>query len=620
MLSKAIISLLLLIVTNTAVAFEGWEHKRLGDLSYYLAVEIFCDAVNKGTDTRECAKASNGRYELHDKFYSEIIYGERLHLNKNNDNGKKPSDYISYGDIVMCVDYFLTIEKMMAGREHHVIQGQKDGAKVATSDQKFVHSDGLFPSKINDLSFSVPKRCDPRYRNFEGARAAHVNHAHFQVELLVAQRMSHLSALTMVALEKNLFSGLAANAISDHYLQDSFAPGHITTLRSRLTDTTSNAHHDYNNQYGWEADVDLTRMNQLTNVADQGISLGLLDEIFNKLNGKGSTGTRLDYDSAARKYFLFSGRNEDKLCGGEESPEIINNAARIDDLKNFFGNKNGTAKVRMKGDMRLWCVAQDKQRLVMLWAEVRSIFDVLETWHGTNQKQRVAGAHSMYFKDSFSEGSNWKWEYTAADAHESFWGTDSSRIEASFSAVKYNIPFQDKREMGDHVTPREWVSYKGLDRLWGASYGIDNMTFGDSQNRKILTVGTYLFGKSSKSWVSENHHFWGGIQAYSGFGPDGLALTSRYAFVFPATETAFSVQLRALRLSRRDLPAVWKPTIGWRMDVGFTSFMTTYLQFGRDFALQKDNGIRSGWSIGAGIQLVAPTCRIPLIKKLSACD
>jgi hypothetical protein len=92
----------------------------------------------------------------------------------------------------------------------------------------------------------------------------------------------------------------------------------------------------------------------------------------------------------------------------------------------------------------------------------------------------------------------------------------------------------------------------------------------------------------------------------------------RLSLVFPQTETIFSIPMRAIRIGTIDSNRRWKPTIGLRMDQGFTSFFTTYFQVTRDYAAQRDGRIDSGVSIGAGIQLAAPRCRIPLIKK--TCD
>jgi hypothetical protein len=346
-----------------------------------------------------------------------------------------------------------------------------------------------------------------------------------------------------------------------------------------------------------------------------GAKIQLLSAIFEKLNGNDSNTNKV------RAYFFSPGESNNKDCGDECFSEAGNYGERFEKLKTFY-KQSGNVKINVKGDNRLWRLSQDRQRLLMLWTEVRSIYDVLQSWHGTEimkKNDKLKHGNAIYFVDSFSKNSSWKWDFTKVDDGSIIFGTDSSKIEAAFGPVKYTVPFQDRHENRGDID-RKWVSYKSLDRLWGVSYGVDNMTFGDSQNRKLLTFETIFARKSSKEWYSENWALTGGIQAYSGFGPDGLALTTRLLYVLPATETALSVQLRGLRLSRRDAPALWKPTIGGRVDFGFTSFMTSYLQFGRDFALQKDNGVRSGWSIGAGIQLVAPTCRIPLIKNLGSCD
>jgi hypothetical protein len=614
MFCKISLPILLFFMVDLAWAFDEWEHKRLGDLSYYLAVEIFCE---KNTNSGGCDSPDgpNAGRSLRGKFYDAVRGSTGPEHKLEEKKGEVVSENISYGDIVMCVDYFLTPEKLIAGREHHLIQGAiaDDGAiskgerKEVSGDEKFVHSSGLFPQNVKDLSFDVVKRCDPDYLNLEGARAGHVNHSHFQSELLVAQRTSHLLALAIGRSERNVFSAFAINAISDHYLHDAFAPGHITTTRSRLTDTAANAFHDFNNRAGLDVSVDLNKMKMTVDIGSDKKKFDLLSEIIEKIN----------FDVLSSDYFFRPGKIGDVHCGGKcRSSE--SDLARLATLKDIFGVRNENILVRLKGDGNLWAVEQDKQRLLMLWTSVRSIYDVLKSIPEMNPDPSIP--IPTVFNDSFKNNSDWKWVYTAADKDNRLFGAAPSKIDAGIGPIQYSVKFIDKEEVIDDTGKREWVNYRKMDKLWGVSYGIDNMTFGDAQNRKILNFESYLGGKASRGRTSENWAVVGGFQAYSGLGPDGIALTGRVVYVMPATETGISIQARALRLARHNAPAMWKLTMGGRMDFGFTSFMTMYIQGGRDFAVQKDDGVRSGWSIGAGIQLVAPTCRIPGIKAIAKCD
>lgn len=67
-------------------------------------------------------------------------------------------------------------------------------------------------------------------------------------------------AIDLRTCEENLFATLLLNAISDHYLQDSFAPGHIATLRVRLTDLAATAYHDKRNRRGLDVTVPADRL------------------------------------------------------------------------------------------------------------------------------------------------------------------------------------------------------------------------------------------------------------------------------------------------------------------------------------------------------------------------
>ncbi len=256
----------------------------------------------------------------------------------------------------------------------------------------------------------------------------------------------------------------------------------------------------------------------------------------------------------------------------------------------------------------------------MLWTQIRSIFDILESHPRENAN--TDHAHDIVFNDSFME-SSWKWKYdeVKTDSEKpSRSSRASSTIVASIGPIKYIVPMRNHKDSDKNEDPPTWIDHNALDRLWGVSFGIDNMTFGDSQNRRLVTFETLLVGDVASRYFSENWAIIAGIQHYSGLGPDGVALTGRLAWIKPEIESALSIHIRALRLGREGLPAVWRPTIGGRIDIGFSSFLTSYLQAGRDFAAQREGRIRSGWSIGAGIQFGAPTCRIPIIKEMAVCD
>jgi hypothetical protein len=101
-----------------------------------------------------------------------------------------------------------------------------------------------------------------------GLRAITINDMHFQAELTTNLRLYHLYAVLLAAHGEplkagqptdadanndpaaELFSALVINAISDHLLQDFFAPGHIITPRYGVHDAVALGSHEKYNLLG----------------------------------------------------------------------------------------------------------------------------------------------------------------------------------------------------------------------------------------------------------------------------------------------------------------------------------------------------------------------------------
>lgn len=593
MSNRIIVAVMLSTLSTWAVALESPEHKQLGDLAYHVALKIFCE---KNVDDEVCVRAAQEVW-----FYDP--------LGKNLSGEAHPP--LSYGDVVMCVDYFLTPEKLLARRENALIRRRSGGA--ASHPQ---HGE-LFPERAEDIVFNYWERCSPNIDNFEGARAGHVNHSHFQAELLAAQRTNHMLALMLRASDDNPFGAMVANAISDHYLHDSFAPGHISTMRARLTDIAANAYHDRMNRNGWSVQIDRTTLTNIFTIPGIKNRGNIIAAILQLLND----------DPCVRQHFYrpITRKNESNrpIC----HQNIENGDVRLDNTIDFIRRVNKSIGsetniiVKLRGDDHLWEAAQDEQRLVMLWTEVRSIFDVFES-HASSASSS-AEVRPIVLKDSFAK-SSWSWDYDSEVVQKpGSWdffkiNVEPSTISANIGPIQYVIPQREKQQGNGDVDVAS-LAYRDIDRIWGVSFGIDNMTFGNSQNRKVLAVETMIEGKALHSKSSENWAILAGVQPYFGPGRDGFALTGRLAWVRPETETSISAIVRALRLGRDGSPALWRPAIGLRVDLGFTSFLTSYLQGGRDVAVQFDGSVRSGWSIGAGLQLGAPTCRLPGAKHITQC-
>lgn len=574
-MSRSLAVALLVMCSANVLAFESNEHKRIGDLSYHIALKTFCvhQPDRPFCDARTKLPLSPGL------FMDPLV------------EAPKPKDTPSYGDLVMCVDYFLSAEKLIAGRETGLVRDFG------------VKSDSLYPRSADELGLKVRERCSSSLDNWEGARAGHVNHNHFQQEMLLAQRNNHGLSLYLAASGQTLFSALAVNAISDHYLHDTFSPGHITTWRNKLSDVVANSYHDYRNRFGLQASVDLKVLHANALLTDATVKTDVLQLAFEILATK----------QAAKLFFCDGeGREARFACPAFDSAEVTSRLAALR-TKALPNTALSTELTEFKGDQLLYRATQDFQRFVMLMTAVRSIHDILET---DNPHGKVV------LKDSFS-ASSWAWNYEEKDNADRATLLSSSEIVASMGPVSYHVKRGYMVKDGQNEQNR--IDNRNVDNIFGVSLGIDNMTFGSTQSRYYVGLeqvisGFTLFdglrGKLSRQNDIGNIAWTVGIQPFVNSGPNGVALTTRLLMIHPETETAFSVQAKALRLAPAGKSSTWRPYLGLRMDMGLTSFMTMYLQAGKDAAVQRDGTIRSGPSVGGGVQLGAPTCRFPGLQNI----
>jgi hypothetical protein len=581
--------------------------------------------------TREC-------YQINDKSKCELIIpGRNTRLSwtsffdklsrdgeltkTEEEDEKQDTKYdstLTYGDVTMCVDYFLTPEKLMAGSET-TLWFPTEESQIASLNH--VRKRQLYPSRREDLNLSITERCKDSYWNLEGARSGHVNHTHFQSELLISQRSQHLLALSLHAIEGNRMAALTANAISDHYLHDSFAPGHITTWRSRLTDLAANAYHDARNRKGLSVMVDEERFNQMMKDSYGGASLDTrVMHLF-------ESDTQTSRSRTTRAYFLYPHTNDvdcDKffcknaktLASDSEEEKKIKEILgslrkklqKLDQMKDPASFKcNEERCVTFHGDSELWKISQNEQRMLLLLVQVRSILDVLESLPGPADR-----TSQFTITDSFKQD-EWTW-YATEEESPSVWKRTilppNSSLVAKIGPVNYQIT------QGIDGEPQHDHSYLFFDPVYGFSLGFDSMTFGDQQTRWTLAFQRVLFGIASEKRGSMNFAIVGGVEKFLEPASNGYGLTSRLSLVFPQTETIFSLSFREIKVGSVDWYKRWRPTYGLRVDQGFTSFATIFFQISRDAAAQKSGRIDSGISVGAGVQIAAPECRIPLVKNI----
>lgn len=576
-----LILLLILTYSPRIEAFESWEHRQLSALAYALALDMHCMKNQGETRAKDCGIAA------------------RL-LATWNGNGWASIEAINYGDITMCVDFFLTPDKMIAGRETSLVS---DGGTPRRP---------LYPTRGEDLDMKHLSRCKDELFNYDGMRAMHVNHTHFQAELLVAQRNNHMLALSLRTVERNLYSALLFNAISDHFLHDSFAPGHITSWRNRLTDLAANAYHDKHNRNGWVVAIDPDELRdflKFTPIPDDQRSLP--EWVAHRLKA---------VDEYKRTFFVPQQMDKEAPCRGEcrihvepGVDSILEQMGAAFDGRILANDERDetTVSVDLRGDSFLWSRFHDRQRFLMLLVQIRSIMDVLES--RTEDGREPGGGTLVHVVDSFTK-SSWDWRWTDKESPSRFTIADSD-LKARIGPVSYSIPHRAT----ETVPPEQKVlTYRNMDPIIGIGLGTDNMVFGDAQTRYTATLETVVYGLS-KARRNENQGLTVGLQPYLSRDFNGLSFFSRVIFMKPEIETAISIPFRLVHVRQTTGRSTWRPSVGLRLDAGFTSFLTFYIQVNWDVAAQKDGRLRYGPSIGGGLQLAAPKCRVPWLQKIADC-
>jgi hypothetical protein len=232
-----------------------------------------------GFESSEHREVSNDAFELAYAHFLVLGYPLDPNIEAVITSLEKGSSYLDYGELVRLVDHVVDPLKTLERR------GRLD----------------TFPCKVSQLDRDLIARILPE--NLAEYRSLTVNDTHFGGELLLNLRFWHQEAAQMAALGSsprrlelcghgsrngNLLTALILNSISDHFLEDFFAPGHIYTPRFGLHDAVAGAMHDQYNILGTEFYVDYRAWEKLRVMLDSlppgmlkrmGVSESQLEEV-----------------------------------------------------------------------------------------------------------------------------------------------------------------------------------------------------------------------------------------------------------------------------------------------------------------------------------------------------
>ena len=228
-----------ILLANSVAAFDGMEHERLADGALVLALSYWLHKksnANPLTADGLCKELS--KYFV-DEVYKKSVKTLVRHCVKESENGDPRP--ITYGGAARVVDEMLYPSRLFV-REG----GASNSENASVNPHAKSHKD------LND-QFNTRREDRRRFKTtnavLQGYRALSFNEVHFQNDLLLMMRDYQLQALSL-ADDKYIYKALVANALSDHFLQDFLAPGHILWPRNHSHDSVATSVHDGTNQKG----------------------------------------------------------------------------------------------------------------------------------------------------------------------------------------------------------------------------------------------------------------------------------------------------------------------------------------------------------------------------------
>lgn len=257
-----------LLMPWKAFSFEGWEHETVSAMSLVVASNYV--ALSRGQEGR-----MDDRWKIFQSTTGEFV-GEIL-------RGGKPSG-VNYGIIAKLVDYMRDPYSMM----HRSQTGSG------------------WPTNAESCNLAYLETLSHDSASYIGA--SHANYDHFQGRALFSFWFWHKQAVS-AAQTGNLWGALMLSAYANHFLEDSFAPGHLLAPRD------DNAHdiytlmlHDYYNKRGLTYCVQAP--DQLADIARSMQLLVKTAPLSVKAHGKGSAAIELTLTSAAANAFASSLSNQ----------------------------------------------------------------------------------------------------------------------------------------------------------------------------------------------------------------------------------------------------------------------------------------------------------------------
>lgn len=553
----ALVAILFLFEAAGAAAFTSWEHCWLGNEGFRLIV-AYVEA------DPELGPALEEAMPLLREFNARLC---------EDYNEEKPR-VRSYGEAVKVVDY--------VQRPHRLFQNR--------SDEPMPHPD-FIPSSWDQMSPAIPKQ-----QGLESLRASAGNDHHFQGELFTQMRSGHRDALD-AAHDGHLFYALVLNAISDHFLHDYFAPGHLATQRDNSHDAVALGLHDRINQNkkecvrlkaeesGWE------RLQPLLDFVE-GRCRQETPDCPNWIKKE-----KLRREAQRRRWSPTQAESLAVIAGLTRMVRRTSEAR----ASGLIGEEPcETEGLAIRGDGQL---AQfPKQQLFMLLVQMRSILDVLETYARRDGGGLVNtfGTHKW---TGFADAERGKEKETIEQA----------AAEACIAYACYDIQDRDRWWASDilmfGVGGQAPTSNTGSSRWEGAVelVPLSGLVRFPKLRQRLVMRSDCGFRSLCNSAVVLGASYKGDDE-FSAIGP-----RLRLLKALPKIDLQLSAQVEYLRYRPDGGVETWDWTYGVRADLGF-SLMSLYVgvnegSFARAGLLERDVELSFGVGVGLPIQRIKKTFR-----------
>jgi hypothetical protein len=570
--SRVLISSLGLMFVSTSVpAFEGDEHNDISNLAFKIALDYNCpeEATTKSTNNRNCQAVRAASASLTNK-----------------------QEEFSYGRINELVDYMHYPEQIF---EHYNYDIEYPSSNIAES-----------PKHLNEHALSIREDQLNKLALFDYLSASSHNERHFQDALMQTMHYLHKSAV-IDAQKGHIYNALVKNSLSDHYLNDFFAPGHITTARENSHDTVALAMHDRANKAGSCFLIDNDYWNELKPILSF-IKTATHKSVINRNSEKEIDTIVANLKECDRKISEADNFKQILTKKGANSREFQQS------IIDFLAENHKT--IYLQGDGHLH--QNPVQQLFMILVQVKSISEVMQAYlHCDNGR-------GTQCNDTYLTNYRWKGSYDS----ESKDGTGVVPPEAKTEFGRYNITYnsddENENETVSVFLDRPKFAYPTIaDNAFLISIGGQTPVSQESSRFQTqfelfpLQIGTSNQFDSLRDMTihrpSTDCIFWCNLGLAYGlsyinddyFEASGIQL--RVIKAYPKISTLLSAIVRRGRY-RGEIEKQTKTTYGIRYDHGF-SLHSFYIGYEWDYGYDQNNAFHDENVITFGWTLSFPSSR-----------